>query len=259
MKKQITIRSLAMLALVMLLSFTGFSQVATSSLQTVGNATLSIVKQKQDTIAQSLRLQATAANQAIQTTSLGVLKAKLDSVNQFLRALESGSVTVTNTVTVAAHNVTVSNSPSVTVLNPSVTITGTANVSVTNTNISTSSLQYAQRPSEKSGRVHKSGILVSQSVTATSYTVTGGKTLYITSITLSAINSNTSTVGSIIIQDNATQKTPLLIPASATTGQNASSFIQMTFIEPRQFSTNVNVTIVSGTVNYSMSWTGYEE
>lgn len=103
MKKSITIRSLFMLAIVTLLSFTGFSQVAIKSAQDTSNArlsliktasysnsvTLNMIKQKNDTLAQTLR----------------VIKQKNDTLAQTLRANNNvGGFTkkILNTVTTNA-------------------------------------------------------------------------------------------------------------------------------------------------------------
>lgn len=136
MKKQITIRSLFMMAIFALISFTGYSQVSTLAGQTAGTATLTlikktndtlaqsarvhtntltnisnsltiisttlnVVKQKQDTIAQSLRLQATAANQVISTASLAVLKQKNDTIAQSLRLQATAANQVISTASLA--------------------------------------------------------------------------------------------------------------------------------------------------------------
>lgn len=87
MKKQITMRTLFMLLVFSLISLTGISQVATKAAQDTSNARLSLIKnssytqkQKLDTLAQSLRLQATAANQTASTATLALINTGIATV-----------------------------------------------------------------------------------------------------------------------------------------------------------------------------------
>lgn len=257
MKKHITIRSLFMMVVFSLLSFAGFSQVATKVAQDTSNARLSLIKnsvytqkQKLDTLAQSLRLQATAANQTASTASLTLIKKNNDTLAQSLRVIINS--VDSNSVYSSRNNALITtNTTSLTLVKK-----GTDTIAQNTRAILAKS--YVQRPSEKTGRTYLKGALTSQTATATSYTVTGGKKLYVTSITLTTINTNTATIGSLAIQDEATVLIPTLVP-TASTNVKPFGIIQLDFLEPKQFSTNINVTVIAGDLTYSMSWTGYEE
>lgn len=117
---------------------------------------------------------------------------------------------------------------------------------------------YSLKPT----RVYKDAKLTAQNSNQTLYTVTNGKKLYVTSINITATNSSVSNVGNIQIRDNTTEKIPVLMP-TAGIGALASmvpvTISNLVFPEPKQFSTNININITSGTITYSVDFTGYEE
>jgi len=118
------------------------------------------------------------------------------------------------------------------------------------------------RPSQGTGRVYKEGTAANLAVTNTLYTVTVGKTLYITSIEFSGYNTSAVAAGNIQIRDSATIKVPMSFPTAgvgAVASIIQSNVSSLSFPEPIQFSTNFNVTIVTGTITYSCSFRGYEE
>lgn len=121
--------------------------------------------------------------------------------------------------------------------------------------------QIPDRPSQKSGRTYVEGA-VSASATTTLYTVTPGKILYVTDIVVSALNQSAVTGGLLEIRDGSTLKVPFLMVTAGATNANGIarlSGIGCVFSEPKRFSTNINATVVLGTLSFSVSFTGYEE
>lgn len=118
------------------------------------------------------------------------------------------------------------------------------------------------RPSQKEGRTYIDGALGDQKIGQTVYTVTQGKTLYVTTVNISAVNSGVAASGYIQIRDGNTLKIPVTVPTAGLGALasliplNVSSF---SFEEPKKFTTNFNVNIASGTMTYSIDFTGYEE
>lgn len=117
--------------------------------------------------------------------------------------------------------------------------------------------QIPDRPSQKTGRTYKEGFISNATTDQTLYTVTVGKILYVTSITFSAYNSSARTTGNLTIRDSTTIKIPFSFPSSGVAIIPSSMY--MVFQEPKQFAINFNVDIVTGTITYSISFTGYEE
>ncbi len=78
--------SLLLLAVATFIYEPARAQLATQSLQTVGNATLTVLKQKQDTANQYLRILTTGGNTA-GTATLAIIKQKLDTANQYTRVI----------------------------------------------------------------------------------------------------------------------------------------------------------------------------
>lgn len=120
------------------------------------------------------------------------------------------------------------------------------------------------RPSQGVGRVHKFAALAIQTADATLYTVTAGKTLYLTSLSIFAFNTSTTTVGDLQIKDGAggTLKLPILMTAAGVAASFAASAavgFTVTFDEPLQFTTGVYCDIITGTITYSVMANGYEE
>jgi len=107
-------------------------------------------------------------------------------------------------------------------------------------------------PSFLSPRVVKEGTLSNQTTTQTVYTVTAGKTLYVTNISLVYFNTSTSTSGDVRIQDNTIVKIPFICPPT-TLGNNPATQggTAIAFAEPRKFTINFRVVVVSGTITHN--------
>ncbi len=135
-----------------------------------------------------------------------------------------------------------------------------ANVGLSNS--ASSKVAIADRPSEVRNRT---SIVIDVPVTAldpagsTIYTVTGGKTLYIHSFVLTSLNS-AATDGSFVIRDNTTRKGTFLLPQRVSGSvPSAASATSPTLPEPLSFSTNVNLQELTGTIEASGFFLGYEE
>lgn len=118
------------------------------------------------------------------------------------------------------------------------------------------------RPSEKPGRVHKEGVISAATTDQTVYTVTEGKTLYVTSIDLSVFNTSTVSAGRLDLKDGTTIKQTFSMSAAGVGAVAASvpaNVNSMIFLEPKQFTTDFNMDVVTGTLTYSVCFTGYEE
>lgn len=118
------------------------------------------------------------------------------------------------------------------------------------------------RPSQKTGRVYKEGFLDHQTTGQTAYTVTNGKTLYVTSIAISAFNASAVANGRLRVRDNTTVKIPVSIPTAGVAALASlvpATLTALSFPEPIPFGTNLNVDLPAGTVTYSLSFSGYEE
>lgn len=91
------------------------------------------------------------------------------------------------------------------------------------------------------------------------YTVTANSTLYITSFTATALNSSASD-GQFTLRDDTTVLADFLVP-SRISGSSPSSFTTASpgLIEPLQFSTDVNLIEVTGSIEIGGFLIGYEE
>lgn len=121
-----------------------------------------------------------------------------------------------------------------------------------------------QRPSESPGRTYVTARLADQALNGspvTAHAVTAGKTLYVTSMIISTLNSSTASAGSLHIKDGSDLLLPLLVPPQATVigSSPASVTISHTFPEPFKFTSAVNLIAVSGTVTCSFVIVGYEQ
>lgn len=120
-------------------------------------------------------------------------------------------------------------------------------------------LTVFDRPSLGPNRTHKSIIqLANTGVDVVIYTPPVGKTLYISSMVFSAFNTSVAAIGDIRIQDGDSVEVPLIIPVAGTSAQQMD-IGSLTFLEPKQFSTNIRVVVASGTVTWAATFTGYEE
>lgn len=89
------------------------------------------------------------------------------------------------------------------------------------------------------------------------YTVSPGRVLYIKSLNISLLNTNTGANGRLDILDNGTLLHTVEISAATNQG-NAFLVSNAAFQVPLIFSTNVQATITGGTITYGLSFVGYE-
>lgn len=120
------------------------------------------------------------------------------------------------------------------------------------------------RPSQGSGRTYKTGQLSVQTADATVYTVTAGKTLYVTTLNIAAFNTSTVTSGDLALRDGngGTVLIPTLMTAAGVAAQLAASAAVSNlflFAEPLQLTNAFYMDIISGTITYSVSFVGYEQ
>ena len=123
-------------------------------------------------------------------------------------------------------------------------------------------ISIPNRSSQKTNRTQVQASLNNLTANATAYSVTGGKILYMTSLTISAFNTSSTSSGLLVIQDGANIISPFTISQAGVGALLASEPLQSTpinYYEPKQFSTSINVRIGSGTITYSMDFIGYEE
>jgi hypothetical protein len=102
--------------------------------------------------------------------------------------------------------------------------------------------------------------VAAQTVDSTIYTVSTGRILKINNIIVLVVNSSVSTSGRLDIKDGGSGgsvKIPLTTTTSAV-GAGAQIYMSINFPTPLRFSTNVFADIISGTLAYSITITGYE-
>ena len=117
------------------------------------------------------------------------------------------------------------------------------------------------RPSEVRNRVKVEARIFNTSITTTPtviYTVTPGKTLYVESMIISALNSS-NTVGEYRITNGETDKLGYLLPDKVIGGPSVSSATSPALPEPIPFTTNIGVRKVLGDISISVFIIGYEE
>jgi hypothetical protein len=162
-----------------------------------------------------------------------------------------------NQIVPVSRNILVGREPSGNFEN--VSVTQTSNDAGTYNNLNVVS---GARPSQISGRVQT--IVSMDSVTADSllYTVTSGKTLYVTDA-LVTVDNSANILGKFYIRDGTTVAgtivVPLLVSDPGNGGDSVTIVIQMSFNEPIAFSTGVYFDEVAGTLTMSGVFSGYEE
>lgn len=92
----------------------------------------------------------------------------------------------------------------------------------------------------------------------TLYTVTVGKTLYITSVLITAINDATA-IGEWRLRDSTTVRSAFIIPGRAAGTPSAGQAPSPSLPEPLKFETNVNIIEITGDVISTITLIGYEE
>ena len=117
------------------------------------------------------------------------------------------------------------------------------------------------RPSQSNERTHiQEGVTASGSSGNTIiYTVTPGKILYITDMVFNGYNTKTSEDGIIRIRDEFVSQMSFQTRRAGTAANVAGVplvGLAMTFPEPKQFMTDINVQVSAGVFSYSISFTG---
>jgi len=117
------------------------------------------------------------------------------------------------------------------------------------------------RPSQLTGRTPVKIIMDGVTASALQYTVTAGKTLYITDILLTVDNSSAS-AGSMKLEDGIIAAQPVktcFMIADPAGASSSLTTITHSFIEPLEFSTGVWFNEASGTLTVCGNIIGYEE
>jgi hypothetical protein len=141
------------------------------------------------------------------------------------------------------------------------TQSGTWTVQPGNTANTTAWLVARARDAQVSGRTNVQKNVNNVTATTTIHTVTAGKKFYLSSIVVTGYNQNTATFGRIAIQDNATVVIPMSIQAgSSLPTSGAQLMVSTSFTNSLpSFATNVNLTMIAGTMTASVFICGYEE
>lgn len=119
----------------------------------------------------------------------------------------------------------------------------------------------AARPSELTGRTAVS-IVVDRTASGLDYTITAGKTLYITDVFLSIQNSSTADEGRANFRDGTTIAGAITLPVLIEeSGGSVTAVTTITdaFVEPLEFTTGVYTEENSGTLLITGVLKGYEE
>lgn len=134
-----------------------------------------------------------------------------------------------------------------------------SNVGLSNT--ASVKVAITDRPSEVRSRTKVEARIFNTSLAAAStvvYTVTAGKTLYVESMIISALN-NTNAIGEYRVTDGATDKFGYLVGEKAAGVPATSSSSSPALPEPIPFTTNFGVREISGDIILSIYFIGYEE
>ena len=141
------------------------------------------------------------------------------------------------------------------------------NVSVAPTTNAAGTFQNLQvvsgaRPSQLPGRTPVTVLADNATAPTLLYTVTGGKTLYITDMILTIANSGTVT-GSLEIYDALTATGTPVLPINAADpgsgGDDTLTTVTHSFVEPMPFTTGVFFDEAASTLTMSGTMLGYEE
>ena len=118
------------------------------------------------------------------------------------------------------------------------------------------------RPSQLPGRTPVS-LTLDYSADALAYTVTSGKTLFITDLSVFIENDNTGSPGRVDFQDGTSAGSSTLVygmmAQEAGNSQSAVVAQSTSFLEPLQFNTGVFVDVRAGTITLTGIMQGYEE
>lgn len=140
------------------------------------------------------------------------------------------------------------------------------NVSVASTTNSAGTFQNLQvvsgaRPSELPGRTPVRIVTNAITVPTLEYTVTSGKTLYVTDLLVTAENT-ANTLGRLELYDGLTAAGTLVLPIfipDPDAGSSAVSGVHHNFVEPLEFTIGVFWDEAAGALTMSGTMIGYEE
>lgn len=116
-------------------------------------------------------------------------------------------------------------------------------------------------PESVKGRTYVNAALLSQTTDQTLYTVTAGRTLRVTGLTLTFANTSTANAATLSITDGAggALRFPFHMPAANATGGNLCNTVHVNLVIPVRFTTSVYCDVGAvGTPSYSVTITGYE-
>lgn len=118
------------------------------------------------------------------------------------------------------------------------------------------------RPSQLAGRTPVKIVIDNVSASALQYTVSADKTLFITDMILTVINSSNGNDGDIKLEDGIIASQPVILPLrtpEAPTSGTGVIAIDHQFTEPIEFATGVWLNEANGTLTISGILNGYEE
>ena len=122
--------------------------------------------------------------------------------------------------------------------------------------------RYVERPSEKEGRTYIQRAQTNLTASTDIYTVTPGKTLYITNLFLSTINTSTTSASRIEVVDGGDSGelvASMILPVSIALALSPYETTDNVYEEPYRFQNKVRVVEAIGTATFSISFNGYEE
>jgi hypothetical protein len=118
------------------------------------------------------------------------------------------------------------------------------------------------RPSQLAGRTNVKVIITGDTTNKLEYTVTAGKTLYITDIILTIDNADNTSKGSLNFRDGLTitgsTRLPILVQ-EAPTNESSVTVVTHNFNEPLDFTQGVFLDLATGTLTVAGILEGYEE
>lgn len=117
------------------------------------------------------------------------------------------------------------------------------------------------RPSQLPGRVAVRIVTDAISLSTLEYTVTAGKTLYITDL-LVTIEQSANNLGQLLVRDGTTVAGPIVLPffvADPGAGSTSVTTVTHSFVEPLEFTAGVFWEEANGTLTMSGVMLGYEE
>jgi hypothetical protein len=118
------------------------------------------------------------------------------------------------------------------------------------------------RPSQLAGRTSVKVIVTGDTTNKLEYSVTAGKTLYITDIILTIDNEDNTSKGALNFRDGLTitgsTRLPILVQ-EAPTNESSVTVVTHNFNEPLDFTQGVFLDLATGTLTVAGILDGYEE